>query len=162
MSAWDRFMVVGAVGAGKSTLLSALKGLRQEAVKTQAVSYDGHGVDTPGEYLENPRSYRYIISLALEVQCVLMLHDATDGMHHYPPGFVSSIGARVVGVISKADHPGSDPVRAAAILRQAGVEEPVFITSSKTGAGLEDLTRYLKSKLNMPDFEYTGRKTDET
>ncbi len=154
MSGRDRFMVVGAVGAGKSSLLSALKGLREEAVKTQAVTYGTHGVDTPGEYLENPRSYRYIISLAQEVQCVLMLHDGADGMHHYPPGFVSSIAAQVVGVISKADHPDSDPERATRILRHAGVAGPVFTTSSKTGAGLEDLTRYLKSKLNMPDFEH--------
>lgn len=162
MTGRDRFMMVGPVGAGKTSLLAALKGEGGEAAKTQAVSYDVHGVDTPGEYLEHPRSYRYIISLAQEVQCVLMLHDAADGMHHYPPGFVSGIAARVVGVVSKADSPGSDIPRARAILRDAGVSEPVFITSSKTGAGLEDLARYLKSKLDMPNFEYTGRETHET
>lgn len=154
-------MVIGAVGSGKSTLLSALRGIHQEATKTQAVCYDSHAVDTPGEYIENPRSYRYIISLAQEVQCILMLQDATDGMHHYPPGFISSIATRVVGVISKADLPDSNTERAAAILKHAGVTDRLFITSSKTREGLDELIRYLKSKLDMPDFDFSGRADDE-
>lgn len=153
MSRQDRFMVVGAVGAGKTSSLLALKGFHTEAAKTQAVQYDTYGVDTPGEYIENPKAYRYIISLAQEVQCVLMVQAATDAMHHYPPGFVSSLSARVIGVISKADHPEGDVGRAREILRQAGVADSPFVTSSKNREGIGELIQYLTSKLNMPDFQ---------
>jgi len=139
-----KVMLVGPVGAGKSTLLEALKGTRNAPVKTQAVVYDVNGVDTPGEYLENPRMYRYIIALAQEVECVLLLQDGSAGVRHYPPGFASSIAARVAGVVSKADKSDCDVERATSILREAGVMGPIFITSSENGAGLEALKAYLK------------------
>lgn len=158
----NRYMVVGPVGSGKSSLLLALKGEKDPVLKTQAVEYKSYGVDTPGEYLENPRMYRFIISLAQEVKCVLLIQDVTNLVNHYPPEFVSSIPVPVIGVITKSDSMISNTEVAKSILKNAGVKGPIFVTSSKSGEGLEHLIQYLRTELKIPAAEFLWRMSDET
>ena len=56
-----KLMVVGAVGSGKSSLISYLNGNESIVRKTQAILYDTLSIDTPGEYMENPSMYKYIM-----------------------------------------------------------------------------------------------------
>ena len=73
-----RFMLIGDVGAGKTTLINALFGRCEEARKTQAIEYEGCGMDTPGEYFSHPRLYSALLSSAPDVETLVYVHPA-DG-----------------------------------------------------------------------------------
>jgi ethanolamine utilization protein EutP len=135
-------MVIGPVGAGKSTLLQAL-GLDQgRPRKTQALTYLGQAIDTPGEMLTLPRYYNALILNSARARLVLFLMDGSRPTP-LPARLALALKAPVAGVVSKADM--SDPgrlLRAEEALRNAGVER-IFQVSALTGAGLAVLKKWL-------------------
>lgn len=139
-----KLMVVGAVGSGKSSLISYLNGKGMDAKKTQSVLYDTLSVDTPGEYLENPSMYKYIISEAQGVEYVLFIQDAMQRRCIYPPGFAQSFNKKTIGIITKVDTEEVDVEHSKKFLQTLGVRGPIFKTSSKTGYGIEELRNYLE------------------
>lgn len=138
-----KLMVVGAVDSGKTTLISYLNGNDADAKKTQTILYDTFSVDTPGEYMENPCMYKYVIAEAEGVEYVLFLQDSTQRRCIYPPGFAYSFNKKVIGVITKVDSEEMDVEHSIKFLKLLGVQEPIFKTSSKTGRGIKELKEYL-------------------
>jgi ethanolamine utilization protein EutP len=138
-----KLMVVGAVEAGKSTLLSCLKGNGMTARKTQTVVYDAFMVDTPGEYVENPRMYRQVITTAQDVEYVIFVQDASRNKMIYPPGFAQSFNCKTIGVITKIDAEYADIEKSERILKMLCLKGPIFKTSSKTGEGIQELKEYV-------------------
>jgi len=139
-----KLMVVGAVGSGKSSLIAYLNGSGKAAKKTQAVLYDTLSIDTPGEYMENPGMYKYIMAAAQTVEYVLFIQDSTQRRCIYPPGFAQSFNRKTIGIITKVDSEEMDVENSKRFLRTLGLKGPVFITSSKTGYGIDNLKEYLK------------------
>lgn len=139
-----KIIVVGAVGSGKTSLLGALRGKKDEAKKTQSIIYDAENIDTPGEFMENPQMYRYIISTAQDVEYVLFVQDSTRRRCIYPPGFAQSFNGKSIGIITKIDLPESDVEKAKMNLKMLCLKGPIFEISSKTGLGIEELKEYLK------------------
>jgi ethanolamine utilization protein EutP len=139
-----KLMVVGAVGSGKSSLIAYLNGNEKVAKKTQAVLYDTLSIDTPGEYMENPSMYKYILAAAQTVEYVLFIQDATQRRCIYPPGFAQSFNRKTIGIITKVDSEEVDVKQSKRFLQTLGVKGPVFKTSSKTGYGIEKLKEYLE------------------
>lgn len=137
-------MVVGAVGSGKSSLIAYLNGSENLAKKTQAVLYDTLSVDTPGEYMENPSMYKYIMAAAQTVEYVLFIQDVTQRRCIYPPGFAQSFNRKTIGVITKVDSEEVDVQQSNKFLQTLCVKGPVFKTSSKTGYGIAELKKYLE------------------
>jgi ethanolamine utilization protein EutP len=135
-------MVIGPVGAGKSTLLKALGLGRTEPRKTQALTYLGQAIDTPGEMLTLPRYFNALILNSGRARLVLFLMDGSRPTP-LPARLALALKAPVAGVVSKID--ASDPGRLAKAeeaLRGAGVER-IFQVSALTGVGLAVLKKWL-------------------
>jgi ethanolamine utilization protein EutP len=63
-----------------------------------------------------------------------------------PPGFACMFSRKVVGIVTKIDLPGADRCKARAILHQAGVKDPIFFVSAKSGEGLEEIIEYFTER----------------
>ena len=138
-----KIMVVGAVSSGKSSLIAYLNGNGSAVKKTQAVLYDTLSIDTPGEYMENPSMYKYIMAAAQTVEYVLFIQDATKRRCIYPPGFAQSFNRKTIGIITKVDSEEVNVEHSERFLQTMGVKGPVFKTSAKTGYGIAELKEYL-------------------
>jgi ethanolamine utilization protein EutP len=148
-----KILVIGGIGAGKSTLIAKLNGTCEEIRKTQALIYNNHTIDTPGEYLENPMMYKNIIATAEGVDFILIVQDAHQSRNVYPPGMARSFNSKVIGVITKADGELDKLRNVLEDFKEIGVEEPYFITSAKTGVGLDDLKNHIYGKFEQKKQE---------
>ena len=139
-----KFMLLGEVGAGKTTLINALCDKRESARKTQAVEFEGNGLDTPGEYLAHPRFFSALLCTAQEVDTLVYVHPADRSQCRLPPGFMDVYnGKYVIGVITKTDLPEARPQEAQELLRANGVHGPIFHVSSSDPASLQPLKALL-------------------
>lgn len=141
-----KIMIIGAVQAGKTSLAARINGTEEEVRKTQALTYSAFTIDTPGEYIENPRMYKYIIAAAQNADKILFVQDATQKRAVYPPGFARCFNCVTIGVITKADGEEKDIEMSMKFLRDAGISGPIFITSAKTGFGIDELKSFLFGK----------------
>lgn len=146
-----KLIIIGDVGAGKTSLLSALKceddtADESQVKKTQSLIYDTHTIDTPGEYMQNPSMYKYIIAEAQGVEFVIFVQDASSKKSIYPYGFASSFNTMTIGVITKTDAPDADIEKSRQILKNLVLKGPVFETSSRNGKGIQALREFIQSK----------------
>lgn len=141
-----KIMVVGPVGVGKTSLIYALKKNNAAVRKTQAISFIGGAIDTPGEYAQIPRYYSALMVTSLAADIVLLLSDAADSAVALPPNFAGMFARPVVGVVTKIDLPSADPAKAESRLRQAGVIAPVFPVSAVSGDGISALYQFLRER----------------
>lgn len=138
------FMLWGGVGVGKTTLLKALQHEEPGAIrKTQMVDYSGWGVDAPGEYCEMGDLRRHLLAASADARLIVVVHDATRPTTNFPPNYFRMFTQPVLGVVTKIDLAAADPQRAAAILRQIGVQGDIFYVSAITGSGLSELRQSL-------------------
>lgn len=142
----QKIMLVGPVGVGKTTLIHAINNDCRQVRKTQSVCFFDGAIDTPGEYAQIPRYYSALLVTAMEASVVAIIQDATNVRITLPPGFASMFFHKAIGVVTKIDVPGADRANAKAKLLQAGVKEPVFFVSAKSGEGLEALINYLTER----------------
>lgn len=91
--------------------------------KVLALEYVRNIVDTPSEFLENRRFYRFLIVAAAECDVLVFLQDATRTTSQLPPGFAATFRRRVLGVVTKIDLPGARPDLARRFLARAGVKD---------------------------------------
>jgi ethanolamine utilization protein EutP len=134
-----RVMIIGAIEAGKSSLVRALFHDDQPARKTQTLEYHDWIIDTPGEYSENPMYYRSLMATALEAGTLVMVQDATRDRNYFPPGFSQGFPITPIGVITKIDHPQANVEKAVSFLRESLPQGEIFLTSSITKFGIEEL-----------------------
>ena len=137
---------VGKQGAGKTTLIQKLLNEKLEYKKTQAVEYYPNIIDTPGEYLENPRYYNAIITLSFDANLVALVHDSTSSENFFPPGFGAMFNKKVVGIITKIDHKDSDVKRSEDWLKNAGATH-IYMVSSYTNEGIEQISRLFSKQI---------------
>lgn len=141
-----KIMVVGPVGVGKTSLIYALEKSNSAVLKTQAITYIGGAIDTPGEYAQIPRFYSALLVTSLAADVVLLLSDASKPAFSLPPNFAGMFARPIVGVVTKIDLPGADAAKAEKCLRQAGVVSPVFPVSAVSGQGIGALYQFLKER----------------
>ena len=137
-----RLMLVGETGAGKRSLIRALSGGELPSRLPMSVEFHGSFINTPGEFLENRRFYRYLITASADADIVAFIQDATRRASLFPPLFAASFNRNLVGVISKTDAEGADPERAERLLRNAGAKD-ILRVSARTGDGLKALRSML-------------------
>lgn len=139
-----RFMLVGPIGAGKTTLFNALFGRDGEVRKTQAMEFETGGIDTPGEYFSHPRMYSALITTSADVDILVYVHPCGEREFRLPPGlFDVYAGKRLIGVITKTDLPECDADRAEELLRNNGVNGPIFRVSARDPGSVAPLRNYL-------------------
>lgn len=134
-----KILLIGGIGAGKTSLKQKLTDQAVAYLKTQIVEYSQTFIDCPGEYLEIPRYYHVIIDASHMVDEIWALQDARCSRTIYPPNFARVFNKPVVGVVTKIDLPEADIDRAVAYLNNAGIAEPIYLTSVVTGEGCEAL-----------------------
>ncbi len=139
------FVLVGPIGAGKSTLFNALRGIKEDALKTQAVDHEpGFGIDTPGEFFSHPRMYHALLQTVAELPTIVYVHDCNDGICRIPPGLMDVYqGKRLVGVITKIDVKGCDPEKTEKMLRSHGLKDKIFHVSVNYPDTIDALRKYL-------------------
>ncbi len=140
----NKVMIMGPSGSGKTTLLRALFG-GENVYKTQAIEFNCDSIDTPGEFFENPRLYRALITTSMDARLILVVQDASNPQPGFPYGLGAIFPCPSMGIITKIDHPKASPSIAKDILREMGIEPPIFLVSSFTGEGIEELRRFLSS-----------------
>jgi len=133
-------MLIGEIEAGKTTLLNALFGKDEEARKTQAIEFEGNGMDTPGEYFSHPRLYSALLCSAQDMSTLVYVHPADRFSCRLPPGFLNLYaGQQVIGVITKTDLPDARPDAVEALLRAHGIGGPIYRLSRDDPAALQAL-----------------------
>ena len=133
-------MLIGEIEAGKTTLLNALFGKDEEARKTQAIEFEGNGMDTPGEYFSHPRLYSALLCSAQDMSTLVYVHPADRFSCRLPPGFLNLYaGQQVIGVITKTDLPDARPDAVEALLRAHGISGPIYRLSRDDPAALQAL-----------------------
>ena len=88
MSDPGQFMLIGEIEAGKTTLINALFGKDETARKTQAIEYEGNGMDTPCEYFSHPRLYSALLCSAQTMSTLVYVHPADRHTCRLPPGLL--------------------------------------------------------------------------
>jgi ethanolamine utilization protein EutP len=133
-------MLIGEIEAGKTTLLNALFDKNQEAMKTQAIEYESTGVDTPGEYFSHPRLYSALLCAAADVETLVYVHAADRLDCRLPPGLLDVYAdKKVIGVITKTDLPEARPDVVEGLLRDNGIQGPIFRVRQDDAVAIEAL-----------------------
>lgn len=142
-----RIMLIGISRVGKTSLANCINSQELEVMKSQAISYGEHTIDTPGEYLESPLMHKYIISASQDADAVLFVQAFDQTLFSFPPNFSQVFNTKRIGVITKNDLEvkRNDLETLKRNFKEIGLEEPYFITSSKTLEGIEALKQYLLS-----------------
>lgn len=130
--------MVGKSGSGKTTLIQSFQGREVVYRKTQAITFDGVFVDSPGEFLENRRFLPALLTSAARCNVVALVQDSTAKNSSFSPGFATLFNKRVIGVVTKTDKNGSCVERAEEFLCKAGVTE-IIRTSAVEKTGLNSL-----------------------
>lgn len=144
MNGVGRFMLIGDIEAGKTTLINALFGKDEVARKTQAIEFEGNGLDTPGEYFSHPRMYSALVSSAQDMNTLVYVHPADSIDCRLPPGLLNVYsGQRVIGVITKTDLPEAQPDVVEALLREHGIDGAIYRVSSGDAESLRGLKELL-------------------
>ena len=94
-------MVVGHLNSYKDLIVCALEGTSFSAShKTcQCAIYGKHTINTPNEYLENPKLYSALVSLSQQSTTIIFVKNANDEHHHFPPGFSSAFPCKSLGAL---------------------------------------------------------------
>ncbi len=144
-----KLILIGRSEAGKTTLTQALRGENIRYEKTQAISYSNILIDTPGEYIQTRQFGAAIALYAYESDIVGLLASATEPYTLFSPNVTGMTTREVIGIVTKIDHPDARPELAESWLRLAGCEK-VFLVSSVTGEGIDELLRYLSKTNKKP------------
>lgn len=134
----NKVLLVGKTGSGKTTLIQCLQEQKIIYKKTQAITFNGMFIDSPGEFLENRRLYPALLTSSVGCNIVALVQDATVINSVFPPKFSSMFKKRIVGIVTKVDKETSNPERAEKFLRRAGAEE-IIRTSAIDNTGLQQL-----------------------
>ncbi|WP_227020019.1 EutP/PduV family microcompartment system protein [Sinanaerobacter chloroacetimidivorans] len=140
-----KMMLIGSSRTGKTSLANWLNSENIEVLKSQTINYGTHTIDTPGEYLESPLMHRYIIAASQDADMILFVQSFDQTGFSFPPNFAGAFNCRKVGVITKADleEKRNDLELLYRNFKEIGLEGPYFVTSSKTGKGIEELKNCL-------------------
>ncbi|MDG3085130.1 EutP/PduV family microcompartment system protein [Vibrio hannami] len=137
-----RVMLVGQSECGKTTLIQSLTHQPIQYQKTQSLEFCFSAIDTPGEYLENPRLYSALINTSYDSDIVALVQSADTDYSIFAPLFAQVFNRPVIGVVTKSDMQQTRSERACEFLHAAGVSE-IFTTSAIEGIGIEPLRSYL-------------------
>lgn len=156
-------MLIGGINAGKTTLKDALleRSSKPKKIKTQALTYDGWMVDTPGEYIENPMFYQSIMATSMEITHVLFIQDATNQKSIFAPSFSTGMNKLPIGVVTKTDHELADIDHAIQLLKKVMVRGPIVITSAYTGQGLREIMDLVKLNSMKEMKDYTEKRDSQ-
>ncbi|MDY3919837.1 MAG: EutP/PduV family microcompartment system protein [Candidatus Limivivens sp.] len=143
-----KVLFIGKSGSGKTTLCQRLN---EEAIryrKTQMVEKYGASIDTPGEYLENPRFYKALVVTAADAGMIALVSDPTAGYQAIPPGFGKMFQKKVIGIVTKIREVPPEKIQRARQELIRALAAPVFLVDTLEGTGIEELFNFLEKELS--------------
>lgn len=144
-AAQGRIMLVGERHSGKEGLISLLTGGQWRSRRVLAVEFCGVFVNTPGEFLENRRFYRALITAAMGCSLICFLQNARSRTSLFPPRFARMFNCATLGIATACQAPDASPERAVRFLNAAGLTHCLSV-DLESGAGLNILCRCLREK----------------
>ena len=138
-----KIIFMGKSGGGKTSLIEALRGESIVYRKTQYIDYSDTFVDTPGEYAEGNDLGGALAVYSYEADVVGLVVAADDDFCIFPPACAPVANRPVLGIVTKCDSERARTDMATLWLENCGCER-IFLTSAKTGQGIEELLAYLK------------------
>lgn len=143
-----RIILIGRSAAGKTTLCQRINHEELKYHKTQTVQVVNQSmIDTPGEYLERRYFRGALMVTSADADVIVLVQDATEGGTMFPPAYSSMFAKPAVGVVTKSDLADEHAVETAKrYLRAAGAGR-LFVVSSVSGEGVEELVEYLNLDL---------------
>ena len=141
-----KVIFIGQTGSGKTTLCQKLNEQTIRYRKTQAVERFAKSIDTPGEYLENPRFYSALTVTAVDADVVALVADPTRGCQPIPPGFATMFNKKVIGIVTKIRQVRAEAVEKARGELLRAKAAPVFLVDTPEGIGIKELSHYLEQK----------------
>lgn len=148
---------MGRSEAGKTTLTQALKGEKIHYHKTQYVNNFDVIIDTPGEYAQTKGLGHALALYTYEADIVGLLASSIEPYCLFPPCCTCMANREVIGIVTKINHPGGKPERAANWLRLAGCKK-IFFVDSKKYEGIPELLEYLKEEGDVLPWEVENNK----
>lgn len=139
-----RIILIGRSAAGKTTLCQYLSHQDLHYHKTQTVQIVNQCMmDTPGEYLERRSMRGALMVTSLDAELIVLVQDATENGTMFPPAYNSMFAKPTVGIVTKSDIATPEQIeKAKKYLKMAGARK-VFVTSSVTGEGFDELVELL-------------------
>ena len=141
-----RIMLIGKSGCGKPTFCQKIFGQEIKYKKTQSIEIvNRSAIDTPGEYIEHRMFLRALMMTGVDAETVLFFHAIDNDLFSFSPRITTMFNRPTIGVITKADLPHSEKriQLLTDALNYAGAS-PVFVISSYTGEGIEELLDYIE------------------
>ncbi len=139
-----RIILIGRSAAGKTTLCQRINHEELKYHKTQTVQVVNQSmIDTPGEYLERRYFRGALMVTSADADVIVLVQDATEGGTMFPPAYASMFAKPAVGVVTKSDLADGHAVEKAKRYLHAAGAGKMFVVSSVSGEGVEELVKYL-------------------
>ena len=143
----ERFMVVGHSNSYKDLIVCALEeaSFSGSHKSCPCVIYGKHTINTPDEYLENPKLYSALVSLSQQSTTIIFVKNANDEHHHFPPGFSSAFPCKSLGVaLYSTDNISSAIMNSIGEFKSMGIcEENIYIVNYECFEELDELSKLL-------------------
>ena len=139
-----KLMLMGKQSAGKTTFFQKLSGAELSYDKTQQIEMiNSTMIDTPGEYLEQRAYHKALVVTAIEADVIGFVIDAKEENSMFAPGLATMFTKPCIGIITQADTATEKQIRRATQFLEFTDVPKIFITSSVTGDGIDDVMNYL-------------------
>ena len=139
-----RVILIGRSAAGKTTLCQCINHEDLVYHKTQTVQVVNQTmIDTQGEYLQGMYFRGALMVTAVEADIILFVQDATEDTTWFPPSYNTQFAKPALGVITKADLATQEQIETAKKFLTIAGAAKIFVTSSVTGEGVDELLKYL-------------------
>ncbi|MDL2285519.1 EutP/PduV family microcompartment system protein [Desulfovibrio sp. OttesenSCG-928-F07] len=135
----QKVLLIGALASGKEELINALTGKSITHACAMSIEAHGHFINTPGEFLENRRFYRALITAAANCEAIWFIQSALATSCLFPPQFSGAFNRPVKGIVTRATAPGANPKQAVHFLQLAGAGN-ITLTNAATMLGINELT----------------------
>ena len=100
-------------------------------------------IDTPGEYLERRYFRGALMVTATDADIIVLVQDATENGTMFPPAYNTQFAKPTLGVVTKSDLATPKQVETAKKFLQMAGANKIFVTSSVSGEGVDELLKFL-------------------
>ena len=139
-----RIILIGRSTAGKTTLCQRINHEDLAYHKTQTVQIVNQTmIDTPGEYLERRYFRGALMVTATDADFIVLVQDATENGTMSPPAYNTQFAKPTLGVVTKSDLATPKQVETAKKFLQMAGANKIFVTSSVSGEGVDELLKFL-------------------
>ena len=139
-----RIILIGRSTAGKTTLCQRINHEDLAYHKTQTVQIVNQTmIDTPGEYLERRYFRGALMVTATDADFIVLVQDAPENGTMFPPAYNTQFAKPTLGVVTKSDLATPKQVETAKKFLQMAGANKIFVTSSVSGEGVDELLKFL-------------------